>query len=214
MHRTIITLLVILFFPMLAFTQNKASKKEIYDCWNKEMKKLSKNEIKAKLTPEILLFTENLKRQGVDTIGVYIEEYVGSITSDSCKCGIIPWMSYIHWSKAGTKYFQKITKCCFFDQHEFTYSPIIDYYLNNKLKIDNAIIMPVILSASKNRWGRITKYETESIDHSTQHSIYLDINGHYKYIAFDQFELDNVSNLFYLENNNSIINAWIKHINN
>jgi hypothetical protein len=214
MNRIIKTLLVILFIPMLALTQNKASKKEIYEGWNKEMKKLSKNDIKARLAPEILLIIENLKRQGVDTIGVYIEAYVGSSDSDSCKCGIIPWMSYVHWSKAGAKYYQKITKCCFFDQQEFTYSAIIDYYLNNKLKIDNETIMPVILSASKNRRGRITNYEIESVDHSTQYSIYLDINGQYKFITFDQFELDNESNLFYKENNNSSINAWRKLINN
>jgi hypothetical protein len=170
-------------------------------------------EYKNRFDPLVIDYIDNLKLSGVDTIGVYLKEYVGAITFDSCECGNLPWIAYIHWIKNGNTFHQKITKCCKFEIKPIVSSFLIRYYDSCKAKIGKERIMPVITGASYNKKGEML-FHYMSIDHTTWYSIYCDLNGKSTLIAFKKYELENEEGLFHTENLNSTINSWRKIIDN
>ncbi len=109
--------------------------------------------IKLILIPSVVSTIEKLKESGIDTLGVYEERYIGSLSADSCLCGLIPWVAYLQWKRKGLTYNQKITECCKSDSIRIKSSPLIEYYIACKKLIQPEIILPVITGASKNIKG-------------------------------------------------------------
>jgi hypothetical protein len=170
-------------------------------------------EYKNQFDSLVVEYIDQLKSSGVDTIGVYEKKYVGAYTTDSCECGIIPWIAYIQWVNNGNIFHQKITKCCKFEIKPIESSALIRYYDNCKIKIDKERIMPVITGTSYNNKKEML-FHYMDIDHTTWYSIYCDLNGKSTSVTFNKYELESVENLFHSENLNSCLNSWRKIIDN
>ncbi len=203
-----ITLLLIVFIPLIIYSQNKVSKKEIYHQWNKSQIYFdSINNYTTQFDSIVVCFIKKLKSDGVDTFGIYSIEYPGYMSTDSCECGMYPWEAYVQWIKDGKTFHQKITKCCSYKPKIIENSILISYYNNNRININKERIMPVIKGASKGKGGEIL-FHMEDVDHNQNYTIFCSINGKSKLTAFEQFELENKNNLFYQENINSFIFKW------
>ena len=193
---------------MATYSQNKINKQEIYRNWIADERIVGYRDQFDSLT---VRFIDHLKDSGVDTIGVFKSESVGAVTTDSCKCGLIPWDTYVQWVKSGISFQQKITNCCKFEPIKIESAALIRFYVNCKAKIDKSRILPVITGAFRNKRGELL-FEMALIDHTTHYTIYCDLNGHSKLIRFQQEYLSNEKNIFFTENNCSIINSWKKII--
>ena len=156
---------------------------------------------------------EKLKKSGIDTIGVYEEKYIGSLSPDSCLCGLIPWVAYLQWKKNGITYNQKITECCKSDPTKIKNSMLIEYYIACKKLIQPEIIFPTITGASKNVKGELL-YKISIIDHTTQYSIYCNLKHDFKLTSFKQSYLDDQKSIFYHDNLEARIRSWHKIIIN
>jgi hypothetical protein len=205
LHITFIALL-----PLFAFSQDKISKEEIYSYWLKSKQKQMLDEnYRSHFDSKIIKTIDSLKDSGVDTFGVYSVDFIKTVRLDSCEeaNGKWEWAAFIQWIKNKITYHQKLTKRCQFMPIELDSSAIISFYIANKTSIDKERIMPVITGASKDKNGNI-QFGYEGIANSTYHSIYCYLNGVSKFTRFDQYELDNKNNVFYLDNINSKINIW------
>ena len=190
--------------PLVTYSQDRVNKQEIYRNWIEDERTYGyKNQFDS-LT---VRFIDNLKNSGVDTIGVFKSESVGAVTTDSCRCGLIPWDTCVQWVKNGISFHQKITKCCEFRPIKIESSALIRYYVNCKTEIDKSRILPVITGAYRNQKGHLI-FEMIVVDHTTHYTIFCDLNGHYRLIKFQSEYLTNENNIFYKENNQSIINSW------
>jgi len=214
MTTKIISTILISMISLVASSQVKMSKQEIYTHMISTSFEFNKLEIyRTRFDSNMVKLIDSLRHSGVDTIGAYSEEDVGSYFLDSSQCGIIPWTGYIHWVKNGMTYYQKISRRCKFKASEIDNSILIRYYINAKKQIDNEMIMPVITGMSKNKNGEIL-FDMEMVDHMVHYNIYCDLNGHSRFTTFQQYYLDNANNLFYEDNLNSVINSWRKMIIN
>ena len=212
MNRKPIILFLIIIIPLISYSQNKMSKQEIYNYWNKTSKEIENlDNYKTQFDSVIVKYIDNLKSSGIDTIGAFSMEDVGSETFDTCECGIIPWVAYVQWQQNGKTFHQKITKCCNFKPKEIESSTLINYYNEFMVQIDKEIIMPVITGTSKGEKGEIL-LNMDMIDHTTHYLIYCELNEHSKFTTFDKYELENEDNIFYADNLNSKINSWRKKI--
>jgi hypothetical protein len=212
MNRKLTYIIFILVLPFMSYSQTKIDKKYILSKWIEMERELSKSTgYRNNFDSLIVEFVDNLKNNGIDTIGIYAEKFVGAYTNDSCQCGIIPWVSFIHWTKDGKTFHQKITKCCTFKSIQIQNSVLIRYYENCMTDIEKGRIMPVITGTSRNKKGEVL-FNMINVDHTTWYSIYCDINGETRFISFQQFELESTENIFYQDNISSIINSWRKII--
>ena len=210
------TLYIILIssIPLNVYSQYRMTKPEIYKYWIETSKYLDDVDFyKTGFDSMVVNYIDNLKVAGIDTIGAYSLDYVGYFTSDTCKCGIIPWVAYVQWTKKGKTFHQKITKCCHFKSKIIGYSVLIKFYTYNKKNIDNERIMPIIHGATKGKNGDII-LDMAMIDHTEHYSIYCYLNGHSKFTTFEPFYLEKEDNIFYSDNINSTIINWQKLIEN
>lgn len=192
----------------MIYSQTDLSKDEIYKEWTK-MTNRSKTQFDYKFHFDsiVVSFIDSIKSQGIDTIGAYGEQYVGSYTLDSCQCGLIPWMTVIQWIENGKTYHRMIMKCCSFETKKINSSVLIRYYINNTHRLDTERIMPNITSASRDKNGEL-EIGFSMIDHTTHYLIYCDLNVHSKFITFEEYDFENKESLFHSDNNNSIIKSW------
>jgi hypothetical protein len=196
------------------YAQKDFSKVEIYKLWKKlTNRENTQNDYRFHYDSTVIDFIDSLKASGIDTLGVYSEQNVGSTFIDSCICGLIPWMASVQWIDKGITYQRRITDCCSFETKIIDNSVLIRYYLNNTKQIDNDMIMPCITSVSRDKNGELS-IDFSMIDHTTHYLIYCDINNHSKFVNFEKFELKNKESIFHKDNNNSIINSWKELIKN
>lgn len=214
MTRTTIYIILVSVIPLIAYPQGEISKQEIYSYWIKNNNSRERPfNYRIRLDSVVVVLIDKLKDSGIDTLGVYEEDYVGADASDSCMCETIPWIAYVQWIDNGLTYQQKVTKYCEFMPIQIDYSALISYYISTKTKISKGRIMPVITGASRNKKGDIS-LNIQMIDHTVHYSIYCDLNGKSRFTTFEQFEIENEKNLFYRDNLNSAINKWRKMIEN
>ena len=196
----------------IGYSQNIINKDEIYSYWHTtKYYQVRSAENVYMLDSVIISIIDSLKALGVDTIGLYNLDYIkyGRLHRGASW----DWVAYIQWIKNRKTYNQKITRYQISDEEIIDSSVIIKYFIDNKNVIKNEQIMPVITGASINEKGD-TLFSIEGIGNSEYHSIYCCLNGESKFTRFDQYELDNKNNIFYLDNKNSKINKWLKLIQN
>lgn len=212
MNKRLLTILALLFFTIVTQSQNRLDKNEIRSFWT-EGHNYQENPDNYKLGFDSIVSCkiDSLKRSGIDTIGAFQTDDVGAFTLDSCQCGIIPWTAYVQWVDKGLTYHQKFTKCCRFDPVQIPYSILILYYKNARKKIDKEQIMPVITEVKPDPKEKFI-LTLEIVDHSTDFTIYCDLNGQRRFTTFRYWDIDNENSLFHDENNNSAINSWRKII--
>ncbi len=212
--RKIIPIILTLIFPFIADSQNKMSKKEIFQYWiQTENNQIEGINYKSQFDSLVVKFIDNLKSSHIDTIGAYAEDYVGSSTWDSCECGLTPWIAFVQWIQHGKTYQQKITKCCTYQSIFLNNSDLINYYISNKNRIDKERIMPVITGTSRDEKGQIL-FEMSMVDHTTHYTIFCNLSENSKLLTFTQYDLENEDNIFYTDNINSSIYSWRKIIEN
>ena len=214
MIRKISYIFFLVLLPIIAHPQGKISKKEILA----NMGEIDKSRIKNtgyKLNFDSIVVKEidYLKDEGIDTVGVYSEVYSGFETTDSCECGITPWVSYIQRIKNGKTFQKKITKCCRFEPINIKNSTIIRYYIKSKEIIDKERIIPLVTGLHRYENGKSAVIMV-IVDHTTHYNIYCEFGGKQSFITFEQFDIENENNLFHFENNNTAINSWRKLIQN
>jgi hypothetical protein len=203
---------VCLLTPLFAYPQMEISKEEIRNRFIADFSFYRKiDQYKTHFDTSVVSTIEKLKKSGIDTLGVYEERYIGSLSQDTCLCGSIPWIVYLQWKRKGLTYNQKITECCKSDSIRIKSSPLIEYYIACKKLIEPEIILPVITGASKNIKGEFL-YNTNLIDHTTQYSIYCSLNHDFKLTSFKQSYLDDKKSIFYQDNLKSRIRSWHKII--
>lgn len=209
-----ILLFLIFFTSQTIYSQNLMSKKEIYLSWTKhDNDRENPDNYKIGFESIVSTFIDSLKVFGVDTIGAYEQDYVGSEVLDSCLCGIIPWEAYVHWIKNGKIYHRRFTKCCINETKQIEYSVLINYYSATKTKIDNERIMPVITGTSKGKNGE-TLIDFLIVDHTTDFTLFCTLSGHSRFTRFQYYDLENKDGIFQKDNENSTINSWRKMIEN
>lgn len=212
MSKMIFQMILILIIPLNLFSQGKISKQEIYAQIHDNMNKHNvTGGYKTHFDSVVVHVLDSLKVSGVDTLGAYAEEYVGSYFLDTCQCGNIPWIASVQWVHNGETYYQALTARCHYKPVRISYSTLIRYYINCMTTIDKETIMPVITGASINKNGEIL-YDMEMVDHTTHFTIYCDVKGHSKFTTFEDYFLENKKNIFYNDNINSTINSWRKMI--
>ncbi|MEN8123385.1 MAG: hypothetical protein ABFS35_23810 [Bacteroidota bacterium] len=190
----------------MSIAQEKLTKNEIYSmiCYGEE----NRNKIITNFDSSVVVLVDSLKVLKTDTIGIFSWTSHGSfLKSNVSKCELSLWTAYIHWIKNGVTYYQKISENCVFGPKVIKSSKLIDFYINNKIAINENRIMPVITDVSMNEKGKyiITSVLTSS---TAAYKIYCEFGGNSTIKTFENYEIDNEENIFYNENNNSVIKTW------
>jgi len=208
MDKLVIKIVILLCFPTMIYSQTTYSKDEIYKSWTKITNRTKTQfDYRFHFDSIVISFIDSLKDSGIDTIGAYGEQYVGSYTIDSCECGMIPWMSVVQWIDNGQTFHRLMTECCDFKTKKINNSVMLRYYAICKNRIDHERILPNISSVSKDKKGEIL-LTFSMIDHTTHYLIYCDLNNHTRFLTFEEYDFANKESIFYYDNNNSIIKSW------
>ena len=203
-----IKILIILTIPTMIYSQTNLSKDEIYKSWTKTTNRTKTQfDYRFHFDSIVVSFIDSLKSQGIDTIGAYGEQYVGSFTLDSCQSGLIPWMTAIQWIDKGKTYHRMLMESCSFETKSINSSVLIRYYINNTHRLVKEHIMPNITSVSRDKNGEL-EFSFSMVDHTTHYLIYCDLNNHSRFITFEEYDFENEESLFHSDNNNSIIKSW------
>lgn len=205
----------------LCFSQTKMSKKEILLEWNrienltkKRLEKKYGNQLKRlPFEPKVIAFIDSLKKEGIDTIGVFNQVSVGYYSLDSCDNETSPWISYVQWGNDGAVFHRTLRQFCENPTISIPYSTIIDYYncCPNELKKEK--IIPVITGCTIDKIGELS-IESLIVDHTVHYTIFCLQNNDSIQVNFEEYELEEKQNLFYVENNNSRIKSWMNMIEN
>lgn len=204
--------MILLSMTFMCYSQNIMNKNKIYSYWLKTKDyQVRSSENIYMLDSAIISIIDSLKAMGVDTIGLYNLDFIkyGRFHTG----GSWDWVAYIQWISNCKTFNRKITKYHISNEEIIDSSVIIKYYIDNKDVIKNEQIMPVITGASINE-KEDTLFSIEGIANSKYHTIYCYLSGDSKFTRFDQYELDNKNNVFYLDNKNSKINRWVELIQN
>jgi hypothetical protein len=213
MIRKTLFILIVSIIPILTFSQDRISKHKIYLNWKTEPG--NSKAYKYNFDSLVIKTIDNLKTLGVDTFGIYSKHYDDYYIDKrySPQCEVIHWITYIQWIKNGKTYHQKILKCCIFEPILIEKSVLIRYYINSIFSINKGMIMPIITGASMVK-GEIIPWLLGIEPHTIKYTLFCNLNGKSKFIEFYQCELDSKENLFYIENQNSVIISWKKMIDN
>ena len=210
MIKRIIYIACISSIPLISYSQDTLSKKEIYNIWRYEIE--NRKIIDTNFDSIIVSFVDSLKMSMVDTLGIFSRVVTGSyLRNDTCESGVSPWTAHIQWIKNGVTYTRKITQYCTFLTKEIDSSSLITYYLNNKEIIDKERIMPVILNATI-KSNRKVVFSSQSTSSSTIYEIYCEYLGNSKFTRFEDYFFENEKNIYYSDNINSKTNIWRKLI--
>jgi hypothetical protein len=210
MYRKLLYTILLAVNSLISFSQDKLSKDEIYSLWCYSNE--NRNKIALCYDSTVLAVIDSIKRQRIDTIGIFSTTVYGSyLTKEKSKDGYVSRTTNIQWIKNGKSYNQKITKKNIYKAEEIEFSSLITYYINNKSAIEKEKIMPVIKGASINKKGNVS-YQMQTTSGTTDYAIYCELNGDSKLTTFEKYYLENEDNLFYLNNTNSKINSWRKLI--
>ena len=197
--------MLLLMIPALSISQGKLTKSEIYSmvCYEE-----NRNKIEVNFDSSVVVIADSLKNLRIDTVGIFSWTLHGGFLESSMKyCEQSLWTAYVHWVKNGLAYHQKINSKCTFEPKLLSNSELIDFYIDNKIAINENRIMPVITNVTLNEKG---KYIITSVmtNRNTIFNIYCELHGNSVLKTFDNDYLENKENIFYEENNSSIIKRW------
>lgn len=198
--------------PLITIAQEKLTKNEIYSywCYIEENRK----KIESHFDSTVVAYVDSLKFLKVDTIGIYSESSSPCfiLTKEGLN-SISPWTAYILWVKNGKSFYQKIDKFKVFKPIVIKDSKLITFYINNKDAINSNRIMPIITDASMNEKGKF-RFSTQTSSDYTAFAIYCELRGNSVLKTYRDYGLNIEDDLFYKENNNSIIKRWKELIKN
>jgi hypothetical protein len=214
--KTIFFLLLNIMISVAIYCQHKANNVDFYSYWklqNNE-KKITENSYKSQFSKQVVNHIDSLISIGIDTIGVYHEAFPGYKTSGECDAGSDPWTTYVQWEKNGKAYQKEFTQRCKFKEQEIGIAMIIRYYINASSKIKNEIIYPVITKINRYKNGKIKSSVSSYIDHCACYKIFCLIKRDATLKRFDEYQINENTNLFYQQNMESATNSWRKMIEN
>lgn len=201
-------LLMILILPTFLIGQTEQKKQEVYNqLLELRIRGNKQYPYKERFKEDVVSFIDSLESNGIDTIGIYRVDYVGFISYDTCSNYLgEPKYIYIQWRQNGASYHKNFNSTCNANTLQIEKSSIISYYLANTSLITKSIIMPCIIEIKDNT---IT---SSDISHDIGYTIYCRIRGKEYFDFFWDNDLICKENLYYEENQNSIINQWMKEI--
>jgi len=219
--RQIFLIIILTHFYIQCFPQSEMTKKEIlielemYDKMrNDRLAKEYGNRLKRlPFDNKVIEFIDSLRKNQVDTIGVFYAKYIGSISLDSCSGGNSPWESHVQWKKNDSIYHRTIRQLCNNKTLIINSSAIIDYYNNCPNELKREKIIPVIIKAERNVNGE-PEIIYSSIDHTANYSIFCKQRSDSIQVNFTAYDLDERENIFYNENNTTRIKSWFNMIEN
>jgi hypothetical protein len=149
-------------------------------------------------------FVDSLKKEGVDTLGVYSVAYIGSYTFDTCSYSYeSPKDIYIQWKMNGNYYHRELASRCNITVQKINDSKILSFYHQNKTLIEKSQIVAAFTSVGKDEFSFI------SVSHEASYTLFLQIKEKEYYTFFDETSLMKFDDaLFYKKNQESIINKW------
>jgi len=200
-------LFILLSLPYAVFSQQEYSKEEIYKEWLELTKNVSLD-YRVHFNKKVIEFFDSLKNAGIDTIGIYEEHHIGSLSLDSCDCDNTPWKAAIHWKEKGNTFHISLKEFCNSSIMHIENSTLINYYNNSSESIKTERIMPNILSLEKNEKGNLI-FDFLTIDHTNHYLIYCNLNNNSYFTRFNEYDFENSKSIFHFDNNNSIIKSWL-----
>ena len=180
------------------------------DRWLKENGVLFK---KLPFDNKVIEFIDSLRKNQVDTIGVFYAKYIGSYSTDSCDSEDSPWESYVQWMKNNSIFHRTIRQLCNNKTLTIKYSAIIDYYNNCPNELKKERIIPVITKADRYANGE-PEILFSLIDHTAHYSIFCKQRNDSIIVNFKEYDMDEKENIFYNENNKTRIKSWFNMIKN
>lgn len=212
-------LILILFAGFPNFAQDTDSKQEFTDYWKNHKIKQRDSLLNIEgnshgqifFLPKIREQIEYLINQDIDTIGVFMKDYIGFASNDSCDCDIDPWTGRIFWIDKKILYSQDIQACCVSVQEKNDSIEFFQFFSSNKEKINQEVIFPVVKSIKRHQNGKISPIVT-ILNHDINYSIFCKYGQDKTYLSFDLDEIENEISIYHIENRNSQINLWRKLI--
>jgi len=214
--KTICFLLLSMMISVAIYGQHKTNNADFYSYWKQQnKKKITDNSYKSHFCKQAESHIDSLIASGIDTIGAYTEEFPGYLSSDECNAGSnSPWVTYVQWEKNGKAFQKEFTQSCRFKEKEIGTAIIIRYYINAGFKIKKETIYPVVIKIIRSRNGKIKNYLSSYIDHCACYSIFCLIKQDAVLKRFDEYEIDEKTNLFHQQNVESATNSWRNMIEN
>jgi hypothetical protein len=214
--KTVCFLLLNMMISVVIYGQQKTNNADFYSYWKQNNeKKITENSYKSHFGKQAENHIDSLISIGIDTIGAYTEAFPGYKSNDECDAGSnSPWVTYVQWEKNGKAFQKEFTQSCRFKEKKIGIAMIIRYYINASLKIKKETLYPVITKIYRSNNGKIKNYDTSYIDHCACYSIYCLIKRDAILKRFDEYQINEKTNVFYKQNMESAINSWRNMIDN
>ena len=214
--KTIYFLLLNIMISVTIYGQRMTNNADFYSYWKQNNeKKITENSYKSNFGKQAENYIDSLISIGIDTIGAYNEAFPGYKTSDECDGGSnTPWVTYVQWEKNGKSFQKEFKQSCRFKEKEIETAMIIRYYVNASIKIKKETIFPVIAKIYRSKNGKIKSYETSYSGHCAYYSIFCLIKKDATLKRFDEYQINEKTNLFYQKNIDSATNSWRNMIDN
>lgn len=208
---------LLIFTSFTSTAQKKLSKKEIHDIlttvdnwrYDKIDSLLSVMTPDNALNEKISGVIQWLTLSQIDTLGLFISAFPGSLSADTCDKGEYPLDAYLFWKDKQKMYIQKITRHCIYKMYESGTSSFLDYYTKSKEIILKENLMPVIYEARLDENKRLV-YTTSYVSHEPVYTIYCRIKNEYKLVRFSRNDVVDKKSIFYNDNITSPIYKWFK----
>lgn len=206
--------LLLLIGYLCGFSQNEITKDELIKyVVNQQHNRVSFQDNNEIFYPQIIETYDSLNMLGVDTIGIYLEEHIGSVFDPDYCIGDEPWFGYVFWEKHDSSKMKKITKYCKSAPLVFPDAVLIRYAINAYPKLSTSYILPVTLGGYINIKGD-TILEQSWIDHTTEYTLYCELGEKKVLRSYDEFEISESTSIFYDHNRTSIIKSWRELVTN
>jgi hypothetical protein len=178
--------------------QKTLSNTEIRENWTKNLPVTSNLvEDDSVLSNRINGIIDSLKIAGIDTIGVFVSYVSGLISNNACaKNGE---SAFMFWREKNSIIRMRVSGNCTFNPQKLNASSFFSFYHDNKIKIDQELIMPVIYRGEIDSDGRIKLFYSISF-HEPKYIIYLKAKDSIKFIRFAESSVSDARSVFYKEN--------------
>jgi hypothetical protein len=148
--------------------------------------------------------TGELKREGVDTIGIYSSAYAPGyyfpkVATDFANA--VFESKILFWRKNGKDFFYYTNRKVYYPVHEFSGASIWNFYKANDMVIDTEVFRKTLLKSINMDTEQLTFYTPKELMPSFQR-IELNINGKkviktFDYSEFEQFDRSGAENISY-----------------
>lgn len=202
--KPLFTIFLFLVFSAIMIAQTPTDKNKLYNQFLKD----KANQIKKtgnRLDYLVIEFMDSLRKEGVDTIGIYQINYDGFHSFDTCSFYSNLAIT-VQWLFNGLYYHKDLISRCNNSTIQLAESSIISFYQLHQSSIDTSHILDALTSIE----GDLMTILFSS--HDIKYHFYCEINGKKYYSSFRNLDLTSEQGMFYEENQASIINQWKKYI--